>query len=159
MSSQKAAAREPERRSDLQASGGDSKVKMLLALARPERWKLTEQRNAGPIITSSKNVHGYLNTKSPSSLIGSYCEFLVILRELFNMNPRFIQPEIIQVLTLQSLEHVNNLMNIRDPIKVNRTTCLQRVTVFSGSGPKAINDVLLLVFKKFCKTTNGNYLK
>ncbi|XP_043367288.1 ATP-binding cassette sub-family B member 10, mitochondrial isoform X2 [Dermochelys coriacea] len=36
-----AAAGEPERRSGPRGSGGDSEVKRLLALARPERWRLT----------------------------------------------------------------------------------------------------------------------
>ncbi|XP_073194151.1 ATP-binding cassette sub-family B member 10, mitochondrial isoform X3 [Lepidochelys kempii] len=36
-----AAAGEPERRSGPRGSGGDSELKRLLALARPERWRLT----------------------------------------------------------------------------------------------------------------------
>ncbi|XP_065446575.1 ATP-binding cassette sub-family B member 10, mitochondrial isoform X2 [Chrysemys picta bellii] len=36
-----AAAGEPERRNSPRGSGGDSEVKRLLALARPERWRLT----------------------------------------------------------------------------------------------------------------------
>ncbi|CAM2095035.1 unnamed protein product [Caretta caretta] len=51
-----AAAGEPDRRGGPWASGGDSEVKRLLALARPERWRLTGARSHVQLVESRGDV-------------------------------------------------------------------------------------------------------